>query len=92
MKDIQVIKEKINPLFNRKEVELLFLTESTPKTKDAEELVAKQFSSNTENVKIKKISGNYGVRKFTITANIYDSKESKDKTEIKPSKEKKSKQ
>jgi ribosomal protein S24E len=91
MEEIQVINEKSNPLFNRKEIKLLVSAEATPKTKEAEELVAKQFSSNSENIKIKKISGNYGVKKFTITANIYDSKELKDKTEIKPSKEKKAK-
>ncbi len=91
MEEIKIINEKTNPLFNRKEVELLVSADSNPKTKEAEELVAKQFSSNLENVKIKKISGNYGIKKFTITANIYDSKELKDKTEIKPSKEKKAK-
>jgi ribosomal protein S24E len=91
MEEIQVITEKTNPLFNRKEIKLLVSAEATPNTKEAEELVAKQFSSNSENIKIKKISGNYGIKKFTITANIYDSKELKDKTEIKPSKEKKAK-
>jgi ribosomal protein S24E len=92
MEKIQVISEKTNPIFNRKEVELLVSLNSNPKTKEAEEIVANQFSSNAENVKVKKIHGNYGMKKFTITANVYNSKESKDKTEIKYSKEKKGKQ
>ena len=89
--EAKVIKENQNPVFNRKEVELLVFLDATPKTKEAEEIIAKQFSSNQENVKIKKISGQYGVKKFSILANIYASKEAKDKIEIKPSKEKKSK-
>lgn len=92
MEKIQIIKEKVNPLFNRKEIEMLVTLDATPKTKEAEELVANEFSSNVENVKVKKISGKYGIKKFTITANVYNSKESKDKTEIKYSKEKKAKQ
>jgi ribosomal protein S24E len=92
MEKIQIISEKVNPIFQRKEVELLVSIDVTPKTKEAEEIVANQFSSNVENVKVKKIHGNYGMKKFTITANIYHSKESKDKTEIKYSKEKKGKQ
>jgi ribosomal protein S24E len=89
--EVKILKEKTNPLFHRKEIELLVSVDATPKTKEAEEIVANQFSSNSENVKIKKIHGNYGIKKFTIAANVYGSKESKDKTEIKPSKEKKAK-
>lgn len=87
--NIQIVKEKQNPLFQRKEVELLVNSEVTPKITEAEEMVAKKFSSNPENIKIKKVSGMYGVKRFTILANIYDSKELKEKVEIKFSKEKK---
>lgn len=89
MSEIKVIKEKDNPVFRRKEIEISIVSEATPKTKEAEEIVAEQFSSKKENVKIKKITGHYGVKKFEIYANIYETPELKEKIEIKPSKEKK---
>lgn len=91
MTEVKILNQRENPLFNRKEVELLIMNEVTPKNREAEEIVAKEFSSDVENVKIKKISGYYGLNKFKISANIYKSKEYKNKIEIKPSKEKKAK-
>lgn len=87
--ETQIIKENQNPIFNRKEIELLIITDVTPKIKEAEEIIAEKFSSNPESIKVKKISGKFGEKKFTIIANVYDSKESKDKIEIKFKKDKK---
>jgi ribosomal protein S24E len=92
MAEIKVLNEKHNPLFNRKEVELNIDTGASIKTNEAEEFVAKQFSSSAENVKIKKIKGKFGSTKFIVTANIYSSKEEKDKIETKTKKEKKKKE
>lgn len=87
--EIIILNKKENPLFNRREVELDVRTEISPKTTDAEEFVAKEFSTNAENVKIKKIDGRFGSRNFIVLANIYASKEEKDKIETKNKKEKK---
>lgn len=88
MNKIHILQEKENPLFNRKEIEIILETGITPKITEAESFVAKEFSSVPENIKIKKIKGNFGSRKFVISANVYSSKEEKDKVEPKSKKEK----
>ena len=60
-----------------------------PRVSETEEFVAKEFSTSNENVKIKKIKGRFGSTNFTVTANIYNSKEDKEKIEPKSKKEKK---
>jgi ribosomal protein S24E len=72
-------------------VEISVETNVAPKMQEAEELVAKEFSSQPENIKIRKIKGNFGSARFIITANIYNSKDSKEKTEKKSKKEKSAK-
>jgi ribosomal protein S24E len=89
MEKSDILKERENPLFNRKEVEVNLEIDVTPKIKEAEEFIAKEFSSNAENVKIKSIKGRFGSRNFIITAHIYKSKEEKDKIEPKEKKAKK---
>lgn len=89
MKNMKVISQRENPLFNRKEIEILIETPVAPKISDTETFIAKEFSTNNENVKIKKIKGRFGSTNFTVTANIYNSKEDKDKIEPKSKKEKK---
>jgi len=83
MSNLKIVRQIENPLFKRQEVEVNFESNVPPKMQEAEELLAKEFSTNAENVKIKKISGSFGSRVFKITANIYSLKEDKDKTEIK---------
>jgi len=81
MENLKVINQRENPLFNRKEVQINVEINVAPKTKEAEELVAKHFLSQPENVKIRKIKGRFGSKSFTISANIYNSKEDKDQIE-----------
>ncbi|MEK6827645.1 MAG: hypothetical protein AABX99_04135 [Nanoarchaeota archaeon] len=78
-----IVKEKKNPIFDRREIEINALLSVSPKIKEAEEMIGKEFSANPENVKIKKIKGRFGSTNFIITANIYTSKEEKDKIETK---------
>ena len=80
---LTIIKEKKNPIFDRREIEVNAVMNITPKIKEAEEFIGKEFSANPENVKIKKIKGRFGSNSFVITANIYASKEEKDKIETK---------
>ena len=93
MENLTILKEKKNPVFDRKEIEVNVKMDVSPKIKEAEELIGKEFSANPENVKIKKIKGRFGSNSFIITANIYSSKEEKDKveTKIKTPKKKKAK-
>ena len=83
MENLTILKEKKNPVFDRKEIEVNVKMDVSPKIKEAEELIGKEFSANPENVKIKKIKGRFGSNSFIITANIYSSKEEKDKVETK---------
>jgi ribosomal protein S24E len=89
MEKLTIITQKQNPAFNRKELVLSVDTNVTPKISEAEAFIAKEFSSSSENVKIREIKGRFGSTNFIITANIYSSKEEKDKIESKTKKEKK---
>lgn len=88
MEKIVILNQKENPIFKRKELELSIETEVTPKINEAESMIAKEFSTDTENIRIKKIKGKFGSKKFIITANVYHSKEEKNKIEPKLKKEK----
>jgi ribosomal protein S24E len=83
MEKFTILKERKNPAFDRREIEVNAILDVSPKMKEAEELIGKEFSANPENVKIKKIKGRFGSSSFVITANIYSSKEEKDKIETK---------
>lgn len=87
MEKIIILNEKENPIFKRKEVEVKIELNISPKMQEAEELIAKKFSATAENIKIKKIKGKFGSSNFIITANIYSSREEKEKTEPKSKKE-----
>ena len=86
--DIKIIDEKMNPLFNRKEIVLEVESEITPSHSEAEKIVSEKFKTSSETFKIKKIYGRFGSKKFRINTNIYSSKEEKENTEAKSKKEK----
>ncbi len=85
---IEIINEKKNPIFNRKEIILEVESEITPNYVEIEKIVAEKFKTTPESLKIKKINGNFGSKKFIIDANIYSSKEEKESIEAKSKKEK----
>jgi len=88
MGNITILNQRKNPIFKREEIEFSIETEITPKINETELLIAKEFSTEVENVKVKKIKGKFGSKKFVITANIYNSKEEKGNIEPKSKKEK----
>ena len=85
--EIKILEEKENLLFNRKELRLEIEAEVTPSHIEVEKLILEKFSTAAENIKIKKIEGKFGVKKFLIIVNIYQSKEDKDHFEIKTKKQ-----
>jgi len=89
MNNIKILNHRENPLFNRKEVEISIEADVTPKISEAEVFIAKEFSSSTDNVKIKKIRGRFGSNNFIINAKIYHTKEDKEEIEPKSRKERK---
>jgi len=89
MKNFKIINEKENPLFNRKEITAVFEEKIMPNKDDVKKIISEKFSSNEENIKIKKIGGKFGSGTFKINANIYKSKSDMDNTEPKSKKVKK---
>ena len=90
MNKIKIIQGIENPLFQRKEVIIEIESDSNITHADAEKVLSKEFSSDTNKIKIKKIEGNFGESTFKISANIYKNQETKEKIEPKQkSKEKK---
>ena len=85
---IQIIDEKKNNLFNRKEIILEVELEITPSHVEAEKIVSEKFNTPSEALKIKKIHSKFGSKTFQISANIYSSKEEKENIEAKSKKEK----
>ncbi len=85
--EIKDIKETKNLVFERKEIQATLVAEKSPSNKEVKELLAKQFSVPVDAIKINGIYGKYGISEFQIKANIYKSKEDKNKTEKKTKKE-----
>lgn len=87
MMEMKILEEKENQLFNRKELRLEIEANVTPSHVEVEKLISEKFSTTAENMKIDKIEGKFGMKKFLIIAKIYNSKEDKDNFEIKTKKQ-----
>jgi len=83
----KIISDIENPLFGRREIEGEIKGEITPSRADVAKLLSEKFSVPVENIKIRTILGKFGLKIFVINANIYSSKEDKDKIEIKKKKD-----
>lgn len=85
--ELKIIQEKENPLFRRKEILAEINSQITPRTIEVENILSREFSKPVENIKIKRIKGNFGTKIFNVEANIYELMEDKEKTEIKTKKQ-----
>lgn len=85
--EIKIIDDKENKLFNRREILGFVEAEIVPSRAEVLDIISKKFSVPADNIKIKKISGSFGSKKFEISANIYSSKEDRDAIEIKKKKD-----
>ncbi len=85
--ELKDIKETKNHVFERKEVEGKILADKVPTNKEAAELLAKKLSVHEEAIKIKGVYGKFGAKEFQVKANVYKSKEEKNKIERKTKKE-----
>ncbi len=88
MKNINVIEEKANPLFKRKEVKFTIDAEITPSHADTRKFISEKFSTPEENIRVKNILGKFGSKNFTISAHIYESEKDKLDTEGESKKDK----
>lgn len=85
--EIKIINEFENKLFGRKEIKGTLDLERTPSRFEVLEFFSKKYSVPLENIKVKEIKGKFGVKIFDVKVNIYDSKEDKEKFEVKKKKE-----
>lgn len=72
---IEIVSEKENLLFSRKEIILAGEFDSAPSNEESKKIVADKFKADPELVRIQKIEGKFGTRIFRIIADIYSSKE-----------------
>ena len=84
---LKILEEKNNPLFKRKEIKASIASEKTPSRLEILELLSKKFETPMENIKIRGIRGGFGVKSFSIEANVYHSREEKEAVELKKKKE-----
>lgn len=85
--ELKIIQENENPLFDRKEIVASVASEIAPPRPEILKALAKKFSVPEENVKIKRILGNFGSKEFDIMANVYSSSDKKANLELKKKKE-----
>ncbi|MCK4647583.1 hypothetical protein KAT24_01485 [Candidatus Pacearchaeota archaeon] len=81
--EFEIIKEKENQLFGRKEIQISVEAQVTPSRNEIKNLIVQKFSTQAENISIKGIHGKFGSKTFMINANIYSSKEEKENMEPK---------
>ena len=86
MEHFKIISDVKNSIFKRREVFVEIESNGSIKKSDAEKIISDKFSATEDSVAVKKISGNFGSKIFHISAFVYDSKELKEQTELKPKK------
>ena len=87
MENFKLIEEKENPLFNRKEIVFELNAKVTPSREEVGKLILEKFSTQIENVKIKKIHGTFGSNNFNVVTFIYKSEQDKNNVERKRKKD-----
>ncbi len=85
--EFKVVVEKENLLFKRKEIEGLLQVETTPTKAQVITLLSEKYSVPEKNIAIDTIDGRFGSKEFIVVAQLYDSEEDKDATEIKTKKQ-----
>jgi ribosomal protein S24E len=73
---LKVINEKVNVLFGRKELELVYESDKIPSNFEVIDLIADKYKVNKTLVRVNQIKGRFGVSIVTIFADIYDNQES----------------
>ena len=81
MENFNIIEERENSLFKRKEVKFTIDAKITPSHVDARKFISEKFSTSEKNIRVKNILGKFGSRNFTISAHIYESEQDKLDTE-----------
>lgn len=86
--EMKILNESKNNLFKRTEVSAEISNKVTPSKDEVQKLLSEKFSVPEDGIKVKTIVGQFGSEVFKIEANIYNSKEDKEKVEHKTKQEK----
>lgn len=85
---MEIIQDIKNDILNRREIKIIIPAEKTISYTEAAKLVADHFKAHEDNLVILGVKGKFGRKTFLIEADIYNSKEAKEKIERKPKKKK----
>lgn len=84
---MEILTNKENPLFNRKEVIGTIHSEIVPNKKELAKLLSEKLKSSEDAIKIRSLKGKFGQKIFTFDAHVYHNKEGMDSVEKKTKKE-----
>jgi len=84
---MKIIQDRQNDLLKRREVKVVVESSNNPSIDEAKKIVVDEFKVGEGGISIKKVAGKFGRKTFLIVANIYKSKEDKDKAEPKTKKQ-----
>ena len=86
---MEILQDKDNFLFNRKEIKLIVEAEKSPSFEEASDILSENFKSDKDTIVIKGVRGKFGRNTFLISGFIYKTKDDKDKFEPKKKEKKK---
>jgi ribosomal protein S24E len=88
--NLKIIKQNANPLLPRKEISAEITFEgTTPSNKDVAKSLASHLKVDESVIAMKKIQTEFGSTRAIATANVYNSKEDKEKIENKTRRQRK---
>lgn len=74
--DVVIINSKENDVLGRKEIIAnISFDKSTPTRKEIKELISVKIGANPDNIVLRKVKSNFGVRSIEATFHIYPTKE-----------------
>ena len=85
--EFNIVVEKENPLFKRKEIEGTIHTDVAPSKVEVAKELSTKYSVPEENIVIDTIEGRFGAKEFVLVAQLYETKEAKELTETKTKKQ-----
>lgn len=77
--ETEILNSKENKFFNREELEANIQAEKNPSFVEVAEVISEKIKVNKDNIFVKRIKGKFGSNNFLISAEIYKSKEERDK-------------
>lgn len=81
--EINIVQEKENKLFKRKEIVATIEADSVPKVTETIDVLATKLSVPKENIAVGRVWGKFGSKTFEVLASVYDSRDALESIEPK---------